>query len=421
MITEKRLEELGEIVNGGTPSTQVDEYWDGDIPWITPKDLSTLKNKWISYGERNITKEGIDNSNAKLIPANSIMISTRAPVGYVARNRIDAATNQGIKSFIPNHKLVDADYMYYFFIKNTKLLNMKAGGTTFRELSTNSLKSLKIRIPELNTQKEIGRIISSFDDKISINNNLIESLKAYSQLLFHKWFIDFNFPDEEGKPYKDNGGEMYEVNGKMIPVGWKKCKLGDLVIETMNGDWGNEKHEDGLLEVLCIRGADIPNWNNGQVKNTPNRYIKKSDECNKILRDGDIVIEVSGGSPTQSTGRTVLIRDSILNRIEKPVCCSNFSKIIRTKSIENSTYLYYLLNNLYKRGVFFHYEGKTTGIKNLLLSPLMNNFKIYKPTEEILSKFENEVGLLMDKIYMLGKENELLEETRDLLVKKLIK
>lgn len=330
------------------------------------------------------------------------------------------------KFWVNNHAHIikandESNTKYILYLLNNINIRGYVTGSAQPKLTQANLNKIKIQLPDVNIQNNIAHKIFTFDRKINLNYQLISTLEEYSQLNFHKWFVDFNFPDKEGKPYKDNGGEMYEVDGKMIPIGWKNIVIGDMVSQTISGDWGNKEKEEGLLEVLCIRGADIPNWNNGEVIDTPIRFIKRTNNHKKMLTHGDIIIEASGGSPIQSTGRTVLIRDSILKNVKRPVYCSNFSKIIRPKSDKTSAYLYYLLKNLYKRGVFFHYEGKTTGIKNLLLQSLMDNFNIYKPSDDVLKKFEDVAGLIMDKIYMLGKENELLKETRNLLIKKLIK
>lgn len=412
-----KIKELGTIINGGTPSTTIEEYWRGNVSWITPDDLSKHNGKWISYGVRSITEEGIEESSAKKVPKNSILISSRAPVGYVARNRIETSTNQGMKSFVPDISKVDPDYMYYFLKKNTDLLNMRSSGTTFQELSKYSLENIELLLPSLDEQRRIGKMISLFDNKIDLNDQFIKDIEEYSYLIFHKWFVDYNFPYENKKEYKNNGGKMNEIK---LPEGWDKRPISDFIETVTNGDWGEDNTFEGAIETYCIRGADISNIKYGKVNGTPTRYIKKSGNNIKTLKKGNIVVEASGGSPTQSTGRTVLIRDELLKNLDKPLYFSNFSKVIVPKE-KYSIFLYFLLNHLLEKDVFFHFEGKTSGIKNLLLDSLVRNISFVNPKEEILIKFDELAGLLWDKIIFLGHENELLEETRDLFIHKLIK
>lgn len=405
MLKRKKIKELGEIVNGGTPSTKVEEYWDGNIPWITPNDLSQNRDKWIERGERNITEFGVENSNAKLIPANSIMISTRAPVGYVARNKVDATTNQGIKSFIPNTELVDADYMYYFFVKNIKLLNMRSGGTTFRELSTTSLKNLEVEIPDIEMQKEISGRISVFDDKISLNNELISSLEEYSQLIFHKWFVDFNFPNEEGKPYKDNGGEMYEVDGKMIPVGWTREKIGKWkkaeLIKSGILEFEGEKRYITTSDVVGIDinlGADKVNYGDRTSR------ANMQPELNSVWF-----------AKMQNSPKHIFITEE--NFVESYILSTGFAGL-RCDEISFPYIATFINSRQFEKIKNLRCNGSTQKAIN---DEGIKTIKVVIPNEEVLSSFSKITYPIYKKINLLQQENQLLEETRDLLIKKLIK
>lgn len=405
MLKRKKIKELGEIVNGGTPSTKVEGYWDGNIPWITPNDLSQNRDKWIESGERNITEFGVENSNTKLIPANSIMISTRAPVGYVVRNKVDATTNQGIKSFVPNTELVDADYMYYFFVKNTKLLNMRSGGTTFRELSTTSLKNLEVKIPDIEMQKEISGRISVFDDKMSLNNELISSLEEYSQLIFHKWFVDFNFPNEEGKPYKDNGGEMFEVDGKMIPVGWTREKIGKWkkaeLIKSGILEFEGEKRYITTSDVVGIDinlGADKVNYGDRTSR------ANMQPELNSVWF-----------AKMQNSPKHIFITEE--NFVESYILSTGFAGL-RCDEISFPYIATFVNSRQFEEMKNLRCNGSTQKAIN---DEGIKTIKVVIPNEEVLSSFSKITYPIYKKINLLQQENQLLEETRDLLIKKLIK
>lgn len=309
----------------------------------------------------------------------------------------------------------------YYYLKSPyfqRLISVRRTGSIQTFLPLGFLRT--IELPNMDEiSNNLIKDIEVVQSKIDSNKHYIQLVEEFAQLLFHKWFIDYNFPNEQGKPYKDSGGKMVEVDGKLIPKGWSKKPLEYFIEETFNGDWGKETDYEGAVETCCIRGADMPNIKSGTIGDTPIRYIKNSKDRIKELTHGDIVIEASGGSPTQSTGRTVIIRDSLLSKINKPLYFSNFSKAITPKA-EHSMFLYHLLNNLYNRDVFFHYEGKTSGLKNLLLNNMIKRVKFVSPSLELLKRFEEETGVLWDKIFSLGHENELLEETRDLLIHKLI-
>src|SRR5688572_16215085 len=128
-----KLKDIGEIVAGGTPSTNESSYWGDEISWITPADLSRYESMFISKGRKSITKKGLINSSAKLIPEGSVLFSSRAPIGYVVIASNELATNQGFKNIIPYND-IDSKYIYYYLIANKNLAENVASGTTFKEI-----------------------------------------------------------------------------------------------------------------------------------------------------------------------------------------------------------------------------------------------------------------------------------------------
>ena len=237
----KKICQVAEVIGGGTPSTKVSDYWGGQIAWITPKDLSNFKFRLIKNGERNITKEGLKNSSAKLLPKGTVLLTTRAPVGYLAIADNEITTNQGFRSLIPNDKTT-TEFLYYLLKKNVELLKSNATGTTFGELSGSTLKSLKLSFPPLPEQHSIAKILSDLDSKIELLQKQNKTLEAIAQAIFKHWFVDFEFPNEEGKPYKSSGGEMVfnEELGKEIPKGWWVGKIGEILKIQIGGDWGKD-------------------------------------------------------------------------------------------------------------------------------------------------------------------------------------
>ncbi|HDR1021551.1 TPA: restriction endonuclease subunit S [Pasteurella multocida] len=161
-----RLSQLGEIIGGGTPKTDNDINWlNGNIPWITPADMKNVKGKYISKGERNITSEGLNSSSAKMLSKNSIVYSSRAPIGYVAITNDLLCTNQGFKS-IDLYKKDIVDYLYYGLIYFTPLIQSRASGTTFKEISGTEFGNIVIPLPPFNEQKRIVEKIESIFSQI---------------------------------------------------------------------------------------------------------------------------------------------------------------------------------------------------------------------------------------------------------------
>lgn len=207
------LGEVAKVLSGSTPSTKENAYWDGNIPWITPKDLSGYSPAYIERGERNITEEGLKNSSAQILPKNTILFSSRAPIGYVVIAKNDVTTNQGFKNIICDEKESHFKYFYYWLKKNTGYIESLSSGSTFTEASAAVMKSLLVELPPLPEQRAIAAVLSSLDDKIDLLREQNKTLEATAQTTFKEWFVNFNFPGATGKMVDSELGE--------IPEGWK--------------------------------------------------------------------------------------------------------------------------------------------------------------------------------------------------------
>jgi type I restriction enzyme M protein len=197
---------------------------------------------------------------------------------------------------------------------------------------------------------------------------------AYARNLLIKWFVDFDLPIKYDA--------MYESDYGMIPDVLDLIPLEDLIDETLGGEWGKEESEGRYTKAIrCIRGTDIPNVQKSYYEDIPVRYVQKKHIDEKGVKANDIIVEISGGSPIQSTGRICYISDEILQDINAPVLCTNFCRIIRLKNPELAEYVYNYLLLLYSRGYFFNLENNTTGIKNLIFSAFAKNIKVPLPKD----------------------------------------
>lgn len=183
--------ELGIVTSGGTPSTRERRYWNGDIPWISPADLTGYKEKYIAKGNKSITQEGTDESSAKLLPQGSILFSSRAPIGYVAIAKNVLATNQGFKNLIPVKSLSE-DYVYHYLKSAKQLAEGMASGTTFLELSATKFAQIPIPLPPLKEQylivTKLEEVFSELENSISAVKIAQQQLKVYRQVLLKQAF-----------------------------------------------------------------------------------------------------------------------------------------------------------------------------------------------------------------------------------------
>lgn len=310
--------------------------------------------------------------------------------------------------------ILDQEYAYYyfqtsFFKKN--IHNIRKDAVNQSSINISDIKDIIIHIPSLKDQKNIVTVLSNIDCKIALNRQINDNLEAMAKQLYDYWFVQFDFPDENGRPYKSSGGKMVwnEELGFKIPCGWDICELKDYIGSSNTGDWGYEySTEEHSIKVGCIRGADIIALNN-----LPTRYIKQRN-LSKLLSNWDIVIEVSGGSPTQATGRSAFITPGVLRRNGDKVTCSNFCHAFTMKDYKTSAYFFYMWRSLYENNNMFNYEGKTTGIKNFMTSMFLANkwFKVPSILTdnffEIIQRLFCEIDKNIEEINYLTKQREEL-------------
>lgn len=396
--------------SGATPlSTEQSYYNNGTIPWINSGELSS---PYINSATNYITQKGFDNSSTELYPKNTILVAMYgATAGKASVLNIEACTNQAICAILPNENYNPIFIKYNIDTLYEHLVSLSTGSAR-DNLSQAGIKELKLQVPPTKEkQTQLISILSSIDQKIALNRQINDNLEAMAKQLYDYWFVQFDFPNEEGKPYKSSGGKMVwnEELQLNIPYKWEICKLNQYISKNNTGDWGNDEASNNSIEIRCIRGADIL-----QLNNLPKRYIKEKN-TSKLLSEWDMVIEVSGGSPTQATGRCALITPGSLKRNGKNVTCSNFCHAFSFKNYKNSAYFFYLWKMFYNNDIMFNFEGKTSGIKNFMTETFLAN-KWIKPEQELLSKFFDLIKDIYARIDINIEEINTLTQQRDELL-----
>ena len=247
-----------------------------------------------------------------------------------------------------------------------------------------------------------------FNLQIQINRNLEE----LARLIYDYWFVQFDFPDNNGKPYKSSGGKMVwnKALKRKIPEGWNVNVLNYFVDTCENGEWGaDEESEKNNIKVGCVRGADIED-----LTDLPIRFISKNSQ-KKLLKEFDIIVEISGGSPTQATGRSNFVSSELLERNGGNVTCSNFCKSLRLKEGYMSSYFFMLWQKLYKWNYMFNHEGKTSGLKNLMIDSVLET-KWSIPPKDLMVKYHSFFQKALKQQEFLKTENKNLSDVRDFLL-----
>jgi len=377
-----KVEEFAEVVSGGTPRTDKPEFWNGDIAWITPKDLSNFKFRYIERGERNISREGLENSNAKLLPKGTVLLSSRAPVGYLAIAKNELSTNQGFQSLIPKENVI-SEFLYYLLKNNVEYLKSQASGTTFGELSKSTLKKLTFPLPPLPEQKAIAEVLSSIDDKIDLLHRQNKTLEEMAMTLFRQWFIE---PTRDG-----------------LPEGWEEVSLGDSDLSKIIPS-GIKKFEGfktylatGDVESTLIKGGVEITYNNrpSRANMQPEKYsvwFAKKEGVRKLLMFNDY------------------------SNIDKYILSTGFTGLKTTE-----------LSHYYIWCFILHEDFQD--IKDSLVSgsvqPDIPNEAVLqifipRPPDEVLLSFNIKVKPLFIKIQFNTPQIQTLEKLRDILLPKLM-
>ena len=395
------------------------------VDFVTPYKMlrtTNIKNGYIDFENVSyVTKEIFEKWTRRCLPQYGDIILTReAPVGEIGRFNIDSDNyflGQRLFLYRANPELLDWNYLAYALLSPEMkgILSGISNGSTVAHIKVPDAEHLKIPYFPIKFQRKIGKILSNYDDLIENNNRRIKILEEMAQKIYKEWFVDFKFPGHETTTFKDS------PLGK-IPNDWEVKPIEKLLIHQIGGGWGNEIKTDKYnTPAYVIRGADIPNGRQGCIENCPLRYHTSSNLKTRTLNENDIVFEVSGGSKGQPVGRTLILNKNLFNQFKNNVICASFCKLLRVDQTQIiPEYIYLHLLNIYNNGEIEKYQTQSTGIINFKFNFFLENEKILIPEQNIISKFEKIIKPIFDEIFLLGNKNQVLKQTRDILLPRLI-
>ncbi|EEW78375.1 restriction endonuclease subunit S [Haemophilus influenzae] len=444
-----KLSEVATIVGGGTPSSSKSEYFEnGNIPWITPKDLSGYNKRYISKGERNITELGLKNSSAKLLPKNTVLLTSRAPIGYVAIASNEISTNQGFKSLVLNNGHIP-EFFYYLLKNNVHILESRATGSTFKEISGQILKDTELSIPTPDIQQKIVDILSPLDDKIELNTQINQTLEQIAQALFKSWFVDFDpvrakvqalsdglsleqaelaamqaisgktpeeltalsqtQPDryaELAETAKVFPCEMVEIDGVEAPRGWEMKALSD------------------LGQIIC---GKTPSKSNKEFYGDAVPFIKIPDMHNQVFitqtTDNLSVVGANYQSkkyiPAKSICVSCIATVGLVSMTSKPSHTNQQINSIIPDDEQSCEFLYLSLKQPSMTKYLKDLASGGTATFNLNTSTF-SKIEIITPSKEIIYIFQKKVVSIFEKTLSNSIENKRLTEIRDLLLPRLL-
>ncbi|HHO9741070.1 restriction endonuclease subunit S [Escherichia coli] len=390
----------------------------------------------------------------KKLSNNTVLVSINGTIGNTALYNNEniilgkSACYINLKDNISKHFIlyVLSGYLFQEYIQRCST------GSTIKNVSLKMMRDFRFLMPESKEEQEkVVRIIQKIDELKRLNNAQNQTLEQMSQTLFKSWFVDFdpvidnaldagnpipealqtraelrqkvrNSADFKPLPAEIRSlfpSEFEETELGLIPKGWKFSNVNSLLKNTIGGDWGcDSRDEKHTIQAVIVRGTDIPELISGRMSSAPCRWVEPKKLEKRKINNGDIIIEVSGGSPTQSTGRSIFMTEQIISRLGGIIEPASFCRKFEPLSIEIGLIISLHLNKIYNDGKMWEYQNQSTGIANFQTKYFLEAEHIVMPDVEIINTFYNIVMPWIDKSH--NNNQIVLSNLRDTLLPKLI-
>lgn len=383
------------VTSGGTPKSSIKEYYEPkQIPWLKTKEVNYCR---IYETESYISKDGLDNSSAKMIPQNSVIVAMYGQgdtAGRVAINKIPLTTNQACCNLIIDETKACYEFVYYQLVTlYEKMVSLKNGGAQ-PNLNAAIIKSMEIKLPPLKTQRYIADILSSYDNLIENNQKQIKLLEEAAQRLYKEWFVDLRFPGHENTKIVDG-----------LPEGWQYEKLGDLVKTTSGGTPSRRKSE--YYVNGNIRWIKTKELNDRFIFETEEHITEDAvkNSSAKVLPEGALIVAMYGAT----IGKIgITAAEMACNQ----ACCA----FISFDDMISKEYLYcWLMDNR----EYLVSQGKGAAQSNLS-QEMIRNFSLLCPDKKVIKNFTEIVTTMLENKRVLENKILMLSKARDDLLPKLM-
>ncbi|MEQ9879763.1 restriction endonuclease subunit S [Pectobacterium aroidearum] len=381
------LADVIDLIGGGTPNTNIPEYWDGDIHWLSVKDFNN-DERYVFSTEKSITKAGLDNSSTKMLNNDDIIISARGTVGELAMVPFPMAFNQSCYGIRGKKGIIVQTYLYYLLRDSIRLLKSHTHGSVFDTITRDTFARIEVNLPSIDEQHIIADILIALDDRISVNKAINHHLEQMAQAMFKSWFIGF-------EPF---GGKM--------PSKWRKGTISDLG-DVIGGSTPSKAKPQYYTEhgIAWVTPKDL------------------SVNKNKFIAHGANDISELG---LRNSSAQLMPRGTVLFSSRAPIgyiaiasgelsTNQGFKSIVPKKNVGTAFIYYFLINNIQTienvaSGSTFKEVSGTT----------MKSIPAVIPDEDSLRRFQDECTPIFNKQELLEAENACLAETRDTLLPRLM-
>lgn len=417
-----KLTDLSEkIGSGATPRGGSNVYLETGIPFIRSQNVYNCEfhEDGLVYIDEESARK-LD--NVKLCKNDIILNITGDSVArctILPEKYIGGRVNQHVAIIRTNSKMLNSQFLKYFLVSpsmQAHMLSLARMGATRAALTKGMIESFEIPTPEIKEQEEIAHILSTLDDKIEVNNQINKTLENMTQAIFKQWFVDFEFPNEDGEPYKSSGGEMIESELGMIPKGWEVISL-DKIVDVKSGySYKGTDLSESNNAMVTIKNFD----RNGGYKKDGLKEIIISDRVKKhhYIEINDVVVahtDLTQGA--EIIGNPVMVLSK--GKYEKLIMSMDVVKVISKDNDIDNAFIYCLLKTDNFKQYALGYVNGTTVLH--LSKKAIPQYKLPFPTDiKICKELSAILKTIMMKISLSDNENDNLNLTRDILLPKLM-
>ena len=401
---------LGEVCKLGDGAHSKVKRIENGIPYLTSKNIKhgTIELEGVNYISKDDYEKlfGISQKSVRHLQEGDVLIGIIGTFGncYLYKESDKFGISSSIAIVRPNQEALVPEFLYNFLSSKRfkAYTDVYKGGSVQGYTNLSTIGKIPIYLPSLDEQKAIAKILSDLDEKIETNNEINKKLEEMAQAIFKQWFVDFEFPNEDGNPYKSSGGEMVESELGMIPKGWNIKKLSELA-DMKNGVNYGRNQEGEKVKVVNVRDFDGSLVVND--KKLDNVFLLQKQINDYRLQKYDTVI-VRSAKP----GETLLVNDDNLK------VYSGFTIRIRPKDYNIKLYVFYCIRNSIRQ---LENSSNGTIFKNLN-QQLLGKVSVIEPKIEVINKYNDFIKTIIDKIYIVNEEINRLTDLRDTLLPKLM-
>ena len=385
----------------------------GPYPYYGASGIVDYVDGYLFEGEHLLIAEDGENLRTK-----------QTPIAFLAKGKF--WVNNHAHIVVGNDK-ANTRFLQYALLGTD--ISAYLTGAVMPKLTQGNLNRIEVLCPPREIQAQIVGVLGALDDRITLLRETNATLEAIAQALFKSWFVDFDpvRAKQEGRApegMSDATAALFpdsfeESELGLVPKGWHLVPFGQLLCHTIGGDWGSEAPDDkNTVRVAIIRGTDIPDLQSGANSRVPVRYTSQKKLATRKLEDGDIVLEVSGGSKDQPTGRALYLSAGLLGQFDCPVEPASFCRLLRPNTKDIGVLLAQHMTYIYAQGKTWEYQNQSTGIANFQTTHFLETELVAVPGDDVLAEFAKVIRPIVDRAHLTQIQE--LAALRDTLLPRLI-